>query len=237
MKGVVLSAGRGSRLSPITSYLPKPLLPVGGRRLIDLVLEFLSIKCDEIVLIAGYMSDTLLGYVRRRYPSVKVLSIDRLYPGNLYTLLAGEKHLRNSDLIIANADHVFEQSLWQMFPSEEGLLQLACHRKGSREFLEDEMKVKVEGDKLLKMSKTLACYDGAYTGIALIKANASPLFWNTAHEVFARKGEVAKVEDVFNELAHEGIPRVVWIDDVPFWEVDTVEDLRRLWNAHKVGAI
>ena len=40
-RAMVLAAGRGTRLAPLTDTLPKPLAPVGGRPLLDHVLAFL----------------------------------------------------------------------------------------------------------------------------------------------------------------------------------------------------
>ncbi len=228
MRGVILSAGKGSRLRPITSYIPKPLLPVGGKRIIDHVISYLSEACEEIILVAGYMHELLERYVGERYPEVKILKIKNLFPGNLYTLLNARDLLRG-DFVVANADHIFPAEVWEFFPEGRGGVQVACHRRRTREILEDEMKVRVSGGKLIYMDKKLEDYEGAYTGLAYVGGDSVERFWRTAKEVFNRlKGE-GKVEDVFNELARLGEVKVVWIDDVKFYEVDTVSDLRRTW--------
>ena len=47
MKAIILAAGQGTRLRPLTYAIPKPLLPVGGRPVIDYVIDNL-IRCNEI---------------------------------------------------------------------------------------------------------------------------------------------------------------------------------------------
>ena len=228
MRGVILSAGKGSRLRPITSYIPKPLLPVGGKRIIDYVISYLSEACEEIIIVAGYMHELLEKYVGERYPEVKILKVKNLFPGNLYTLLRA-RDLLKEDFVVANADHIFPSEVWEFFPEGRRGVQVACHRRGTRKIFEDEMKVRVSAEKLIYMDKKLKDYEGAYTGLAYVGKDSVERFWRTAKEVFNRlKGE-GKVEDVFNELARLGEVKVVWIDDVKFYEVDTVSDLRRTW--------
>ena len=54
MKGVILAAGRGSRLGDATDVLPKPLMPVAGRTCIDFAVEALLAVVDEVIVVTGY---------------------------------------------------------------------------------------------------------------------------------------------------------------------------------------
>ncbi len=237
MKGVVLAAGKGSRLNPMTSYIPKPLLPVDGERIIDRVISYLSAGCEEIFIVSGYLHNLLERYLKSKYLNIKVIRVDRVPSGNLYTLLQAKDFLEGHEFIIANADHIFPREIWDFFPTKRGGIQLACHKKGTRVFLEDEMKVKVKDGKLLKMDKKLKDYDGAYTGLAYIGEGTWEIFWKFAQKLFFKLRDTAKVEDVFNFLAGEKQPEIVWIDNVRFYEIDTIEDLRRVWNESKAGAV
>lgn len=229
MKGIVLAAGRGSRLSPITYYLPKPLLPVNGSRVIDKVLNYLRTVCEDILVVTGYMADVLERYLNRRY-DVKVLKVDKVFPGNLYTLLRAKDFADKEEFIIANADHIFPKKVWNFFPKSREGVELACHRKERRKILEDEMKVRTEGDLLIFMDKRLENFQGAYVGLAYVSEARSGLLWEVAEEIFKLKGGNSKAEDVFNRLAQNRLVRVNYIDEVPFWEIDTVEDLRKVWH-------
>ncbi len=224
MKGVLLSAGRGSRLRPITSYLPKPLLPAGeGRRIIEIALEPLLELCDEVLVVAGHLGELVERFLKRRYPSVRVERVERVTSGNLSTLLKAEEFVQGEEFLIGNADHIFGLEITQFFPQRRAPLELACQRE--REIYEDEMKVIVEGGKVKFMSKELEEYHGAYVGLAYVSGDVSQLFWEKAR---ALRGNGSKVEDVFNSLAEFVEIRPIWIDGVEFYEVDTLEDYRRL---------
>lgn len=59
-RAVILAGGRGSRLGPYTTVLPKPLLPVGDRAILDVVIHQLHrLGFDEVTLAVGYLSHLL----------------------------------------------------------------------------------------------------------------------------------------------------------------------------------
>jgi len=54
---VILAGGKGTRLAPYTSVLPKPLMPIGDRAILEIVIERLgSFGCRDITLCVGYLS-------------------------------------------------------------------------------------------------------------------------------------------------------------------------------------
>jgi MurNAc alpha-1-phosphate uridylyltransferase len=64
MKAMLLAAGRGERLRPLTDRLPKPLVPVGGKALIAWHLERLAASgCREVVANVSYLGEQIVDYV------------------------------------------------------------------------------------------------------------------------------------------------------------------------------
>ncbi|MHA1971642.1 MAG: bifunctional sugar-1-phosphate nucleotidylyltransferase/acetyltransferase [Candidatus Hodarchaeales archaeon] len=54
MEALILAAGKGTRLLPITKNLPKPLIPLGGRPLLAHILDSLNGKVDTVSILIGY---------------------------------------------------------------------------------------------------------------------------------------------------------------------------------------
>ena len=60
MKGVILAAGDGTRLAPLTNKCPKPLVPVLGRPLIEYTLNsFVQVGIRDLVIVVGYRGEMI----------------------------------------------------------------------------------------------------------------------------------------------------------------------------------
>jgi len=63
MKAVILAAGKGTRLNPITSLRPKPMIPIGGKPLLEhTILNLRDIGVQEILIIVGYKEEIIKNY-------------------------------------------------------------------------------------------------------------------------------------------------------------------------------
>jgi len=63
MKVVILAGGKGTRLAPHTSILPKPLIPIGDMPILEIILRQLRVYgFTEVVLCIGYLGDLLEAY-------------------------------------------------------------------------------------------------------------------------------------------------------------------------------
>ncbi|HSO10149.1 MAG TPA: sugar phosphate nucleotidyltransferase, partial [Desulfoprunum sp.] len=73
MKVIILSAGQGKRLLPMTATLPKCLLPVQGKTIIEWQIDELH-KCgiDDITVVVGYNADKVENLLQQRYGSTKI---------------------------------------------------------------------------------------------------------------------------------------------------------------------
>jgi NDP-sugar pyrophosphorylase family protein len=59
MQCVILAAGKGTRLRPLTEHTPKPLVKVAGKTLLDRIVESLPSAIDELIIVTGYLEDQI----------------------------------------------------------------------------------------------------------------------------------------------------------------------------------
>ena len=59
MQCVILGAGKGTRLKPLTDNCPKPLVKVGGKPLINHIVEALPTAVDELIIVVGYLGNMI----------------------------------------------------------------------------------------------------------------------------------------------------------------------------------
>jgi NDP-mannose synthase len=77
MRAVILAGGRGARLAPYTTVIPKPLLPLGERPILDLILHQLaSSGFTRVTLTLGYMSDYFKVFLAQRPELKRLIDID-----------------------------------------------------------------------------------------------------------------------------------------------------------------
>lgn len=111
MKAIILAAGEGKRLRPLTYGIPKPLLPVGGRPVIDYVIDNIK-KCKEIDTIyvaVSHMKEPLENYLRHAHSgSIKIETVTTQCwetGGDLKEVLT-QKGIRNGQVLVCYGDNV-----------------------------------------------------------------------------------------------------------------------------------
>ena len=73
MKAMILAAGYGKRLAPLTNDLPKPLLKVGDKTLIEHNIETLSkYGVKEIVINVSYLGQQIIDFLKDKFPNLKI---------------------------------------------------------------------------------------------------------------------------------------------------------------------
>lgn len=228
MKGVILAAGRGSRLGDAAATLPKPLTPVAGRACIDFAVEALLPVVSELIVVTGHMAESVEAHLAGRWAGrpVRAVRNSQVEAGNLTSLLAARDMVAGSTFVVTNADHLFPGDMYTRHFRPGADLAIACERQ--RPVLEDEMKVVERGGRLAAISKTLPVFDGAYIGTTAVGARALDAYWRAFAAVLAEADlRQASVEMVLDRLGGDGAaaPEVRWIDGLRWYEVDTPEDL------------
>ena len=72
MKAVILAAGEGVRMMPITKTCPKPLVKILGKPLLQHLFDVLPDEINEIILVVGYLADQIKSYFGERFGRFKI---------------------------------------------------------------------------------------------------------------------------------------------------------------------
>ncbi len=75
MQCVILAAGKGTRLRPLTENTPKPLVKVSGKTLLDRIVESLPSSVDELIIVTGYLEDQIRDHCGEEFHGRKVTYI------------------------------------------------------------------------------------------------------------------------------------------------------------------
>lgn len=78
MQCVILAAGKGTRLRPLTDTCPKPLVKVGGMTLLDHIVSALPSSVDELIIVTGYLGHMIQEYCGEEFHGRKVTYIEQV---------------------------------------------------------------------------------------------------------------------------------------------------------------
>ena len=112
MKAMILAAGLGSRLKPITDKLPKPLIDVGGISLIERSInQLISFGVNEFIINVSYLGDQIKESLQSIDAISKIIFIDEPFPyGTGGALVNAKSFLGNDPFILSTADIIFDLS-------------------------------------------------------------------------------------------------------------------------------
>lgn len=106
MKAVILAAGRGGRMSPLTDNLPKPLLQVNGKALIDYVLESFPPEIDEVIITVKYLAEQIKAHVGEKNRGMKINYVQGSNKGTAYSFLATKSYFGNERFLFVQGDEI-----------------------------------------------------------------------------------------------------------------------------------
>ncbi len=78
MQCVILAAGKGTRLRPLTDTIPKPLVLVVGRPLLDHIIAALPSAVDELIIVHGYLGEKIIEHCGSEYFGRKVTYVEQV---------------------------------------------------------------------------------------------------------------------------------------------------------------
>ena len=120
MYGVVLAAGRGTRMRPLTDRRPKPLLPVGDRSLLERVFDTAIDVVDEFVVVTGYRGDAIRETIGESYRGYPVHYVEQAEALGTAHAVAQVEPVVDDDFLVLNGDVVVDASLPRALADAEG---------------------------------------------------------------------------------------------------------------------
>ncbi|NKB68828.1 MAG: NTP transferase domain-containing protein [Candidatus Latescibacteria bacterium] len=223
MRAIILAAGTGTRLHPLTERCPKCLVPIGGKAIVDYQVEALRAHgVDDIVLVVGYEAEQVRAHfgARARY----VENRDYARTNSIYSLYLARAEL-SAETFLFNCDILFHpQVLGRMLGAQAGNV-VAVDSQVER--VAGEMNVAWTGtgqvqtinkqltpEQAQGQSAQLVKFD--QQGAGLVAAEVERLIELDQRESFPTAA--------YGTLLTAGLLQVVEVGDLPHAEIDSLED-------------
>jgi len=220
MQTVVLAAGEGTRMRPLTAAQPKPMLPVAGKPLLEHTLDrAVEAGADRLVVVVGYESDRVQDHFGNHHGGVDLeYAVQQQQRGTADAVSAAAPLLADEPFVVLNGDALYDQaSLDTLYsngpgvgsyrvenPSAYGVLQLAA---------DDDTRVRGVVEKPADPDSNLI-NTGAY------------VFPAAAHDLLnvqtSERGELELtdvLEAVCNQFSVTAVPFDRWLDVGRPWEL------------------
>ena len=109
MKAIILAGGRGKRLRPITDKIPKPLIPINNKPLIEHTIKYLKkYGITEIIISSGYKSNLIEKFLKKKknFGCEIIFSTEKTPLGTGGAIKKALKHVNEESFLVLNGDIV-----------------------------------------------------------------------------------------------------------------------------------
>ncbi|WP_439856378.1 NTP transferase domain-containing protein [Pseudomonas yamanorum] len=251
MRVIILAAGQGTRLRPLTNDKPKCLVELNGRPLLHRQLDILrAAGLTEIALVGGYRADCLEGQ------GVEVLYNHHFATTNMVSTLfcAQEWMVDGEDLLIAYGDIVYELSVLESLLSTDAPLAVSVDREWRRFWevrmenpLSDAETLKLNGENYItelgKKPESYSEVQGQYMGLIKVRGDCVKAFreaWQNLDRTILRDDkdfDNMYMTTFLQHLIDTGWTARAAFTDNGWLEVDTVEDLNQYHDLLRSGRL
>ena len=236
MKAIILGAGQGKRLLPLTEDQPKALLPVAGRRLVEWQLEaVVEAGITEIVFVSGFnatLVEELLSGYRLDCGSIRIRIVHNPFyavSDNISSCWVARGEMTD-DFLLLNGDTLIRAPLLRkLLSGRHAPVTLAVDRKAVYD--EDDMKVRLEGTRLVDIGKRLSPdnVNAESIGCMVFRREGPALFARYLEKMLREPDNLSLwYLSVIRQMARDGIEvDTSLISGHPWCEIDYPLDLKR----------
>ena len=232
MKAIILSAGQGTRLLPMTATMPKCLLEIQAKTILEWQIDELH-KCgvDQITVVTGYGADKVDELLQRRYGPQRVqthFSPDYATTDNLVSCWKVRDKMTDA-FILLNGDTLFEAAVVKsLLKSPASPITVTVNHKDIYDA--DDMKVSMEGSRLTRVGKDIPSGNihGESIGMILFRDTGPMIFKNGLENAMADTESVRRwYLSVIDEIAQEKTVLTCSIRGLAWCEIDYPADLKQ----------
>ncbi|KYK28107.1 hypothetical protein AYK20_01725 [Thermoplasmatales archaeon SG8-52-1] len=232
MKAIILASGIGKRLRPLTNKIPKSLIKINKKTIIEWQLDIL-IKCKiyDIIITTGLFENKLKSFLKEKYNNLNIKYVNNPQydtTNYIYSLWLTKDYI-DDNIILLHGDLVFEEKLLKKLINEDGNIVLV--NKESK-LPKKDFKAIIEKNKVVKIGINFF-NEKSYLSMPMYKFSKKDfLIWMTEIEKEIKNGNInIYAEDAFNKISEKMKLIPLYFTKEFCMEIDTKNDLE---NAKRI---
>ena len=131
MQAVILAAGLGTRMKPLTDTVAKPLLKVGNRTLLDYTFGALPEDVTEVVVVVGHFGEQVRSYLGQNFRGRKITCVQQIKLEGTAKALWEARALLYERFVVLMADDIYlKADIARCLPHENAIMVMKSNRTG-----------------------------------------------------------------------------------------------------------
>lgn len=228
MKVIILAAGMGIRLMPLTKKIPKCLIEINGKTILEKIIEScLSLGINDFIIVLGHGKEYVAKHLSK-------LSLDFNYKtieNNEYmstntgvSLCIALKYVNNEEVIIMNGDIIFDKRILDMLVTKNRTTIVIDNVK---KLTDESFKVSIIDNSVALMGKDILIKDanGEFIGLSLIKSEDIDYIKKFLREMMEHNKK-QYYDFIFQKFSCIKQIDFVFTNELRWTEIDNFEDLK-----------
>ena len=230
MKSVILAAGQGTRMGDLTKEIPKCLLKIKEKPILQYQLEALSqAGIDDVYIITGYRADKIRQFLGQAYKTIH--NGEFRTTNSIYSLSLARQEICGTDFILLNGDIFVSHQAIKNLAQKEGCAALVDDRPP---FVDGEMNVVIENGRIHRFSKEVKASEASGVSVQITKfgMDESVMLFDRIDQLIGAGFKNLFPAYAYDVIFQKSVMYPVMVDSQDWQEIDTPQDLEkceRIW--------
>ncbi|PKP60185.1 MAG: hypothetical protein CVT89_00350 [Candidatus Altiarchaeales archaeon HGW-Altiarchaeales-2] len=229
MKAIILAAGVGSRIMPLTKNIPKCLIKINNKTILEMMIEnCISTGIDDFIFVLGHKKHKVIETIKKLNYDIKYSIVENKEYLNTNTGVSLYLAITNTDdtVIVINGDNVFDKKMLNTLVKKDKTSIVVDNVK---ELNEESFKIAITNDKIEAIGKNILKEEssGEFIGISMIRKNDLSLFMEILKKIID-ENKNQYYDFAFKELSKFRVVDFVYTNGLIWSEIDYPEDLKHV---------